>query len=344
MTPFWRAIHCLTRDVAGIVATSDNASHWRDNMNKSDPLDQQALEAAKQYMGRVAWPTAILGLVISSSYVAIPLLVAAGVVSLPLAVPLMALLTYAAYTVLHDAVHGSINGSHKSLRWLNEALGYAMAWILMIPLTAHRHEHLAHHRNTNDPDADPDFVVANMARSPFHAVRAALRINAGQFGYYRRNRWGKGPRKQDVLLCIEVCAAVIPRLAFIAAGFWLEGIALFVFAPIVGIAILMFLFAYIVHTPHESVGRYVDTSTFVAKGTLGSIVTALWGFQNYHSIHHLFPRVPFYTYRSLFGEIEDIMIARGAPIYQLSFNGIQPYRGHVCCSSIPTGQIAQTDG
>ena len=108
--------------------------------------------------------------------------------------------------------------------------------------------------------------------------------------------------------------------------------------------LLMFLFAYIVHTPHESAGRYVDTSTFVANGALGSIVTALWGFQNYHSIHHLFPRVPFYTYRSLFGQIEEVMIARGAPIYQLSFKGIQPYTGHVCCSSIRNGQMAQTGG
>ena len=313
-------------------------------MNKSDPLDQQALEAAKQYMGRVAWPTVILGLVISISYVAIPALVATGVVSLALAVPLMAFLTYAAYTVMHDAVHGSNNGSHKPLRWLNEALVYAMGWILMIPLTAHRHEHLAHHRNTNKPDADPDFVVANMAKSPLHAARAAVDIMVGQYTYYRGNRWGKGPRKQDVFLCIEVCAALLPRLAFVAAGFWLEGLALFVLASVAGVALLMFLFAYIVHTPHQSTGRYVDTSTFVANGVLGTIVTALWGFQNYHSIHHLFPRVPFYTYRSLFGQIEEVMIARGAPIYQLSFKGIQPYTGHVCCSSIRNGQMAQTGG
>jgi beta-carotene hydroxylase len=70
-------------------------------MNKPDQLDQQALQAAKQYMGKVAWPTVLLGVAVSTSYVAIPLLVAAGVLSLLVAVPLMAFLTYAAYTVLH---------------------------------------------------------------------------------------------------------------------------------------------------------------------------------------------------------------------------------------------------
>jgi len=250
-------------------------------------------------------------------------LVITGVVSLALAFPVMAILTYAADTVLHDAAHGSISGSNTSLRWLNEAMGYMAAWILMIPLTAHRHEHLAHHRNTNKPDGDPDFVVANMARSPLHAAWAALQIFFGQFKYYYKHRWNRGPRSQDVQLTLEVCAALIPRLAFIAVGFWLEGLALFVFAWIAGVALLMFLFAYIVHTPHESVGRYVDTSTFVVNGVLGNVVTALWGYQNYHSIHHLFPRVPFYYYRHLFSEIEDTMIAKGAPIYQLNARGVR---------------------
>jgi beta-carotene hydroxylase len=296
-------------------------------MNKPDQLDLQALEAAKQYMGKVAWPTVLLGVVVAASYVATPVLVVAGVLPLLVAVPLMAFLTYAAYTVLHDAAHGAISGSNKSARWLNETLGYVMGWILMIPLTAHRHEHLAHHRNTNQPDADPDFVVANMAKSPLHAVWAALQVYTGQLKYYRRHRWNRGSRRQDVYLCMEVCAALIPRVAFIAAGFWLEGLAMFVLAWVCGVALLIFLFAYIVHTPHESVGRYVDTSTFVANGVTGRIVTALWGYQNYHSIHHLFPRVPFYYYRRLFGDIQATMIGKGAPIYSLSAMGGQVYRG-----------------
>ena len=145
-------------------------------------------------MGRVAWPTVILGLAHQRFLCGNTCCWLRPVLCRwLLAVPLMAFLTYAAYTVLHDAVHGSINGSHKPLRWLNEALGYAMGWILMIPLTAHRHEHLAHHRNTNEPDADPDFVVANMARSPLHAARAACTdIMAGQFWLLPRQPLGQG--------------------------------------------------------------------------------------------------------------------------------------------------------
>jgi hypothetical protein len=44
----------------------------------------------------------------------------------------------------------------------------------------------------------------------------------------------------------------------------------------------------------------------------------IWVNQNYHSIHHLFPRVPFYRYPALFNDIERIMVAKGAPIYRLT--------------------------
>jgi beta-carotene hydroxylase len=45
----------------------------------------------------------------------------------------------------------------------------------------------------------------------------------------------------------------------------------------------------------------------------------LWGYQDYHSIHHLFPKVPFYRYRRLFNEIADRMDQMGAPVYRLTW-------------------------
>ena len=298
-------------------------------MPNNDNLDLSALNSAKQYMGGFAWPTVVLGVVVTAAYIATPLMVATGMLPLILGLPFMALLSYAAYTVLHDAAHGSISGSHQRLRWLNELMGYLAAWVLMIPMTAHRHEHLAHHRNTNQQDDDPDFVVADMNKSPLHAARAALRMFFGQYNYYMKNRWVKAPRSQNLYFCLEIIVALAPRLAFVAAGFWMEGMALFVFASIIGYVVLMFLFAYSVHTPHESVGRYVDTSTILVPGALGKVVTALWGCQNYHSIHHLFPRVPFYYYPMLFEEIEEVMIARRAPIYRLGMAGLERSRDNV---------------
>jgi beta-carotene hydroxylase len=107
------------------------------------------------------------------------------------------------------------------------------------------------------------------------------------------------------------------------AGYWVEGVALFVLGWLIGAIILLYLFAYVVHRPHEQVGRYVDTSTILLPQPLHGLITWLWLFQNYHSIHHLFPRVPFYKYPQLYGELEETMLAKGAPIYRITINGLR---------------------
>ena len=292
-------------------------------MNQHVDQNKAAKTAAKQYMGDFAWPTVILGFSVTLGYLATALLAVTGIMPLLLAIPLLMVLTYASYTIMHEAVHGSISGSNSSLRWLNELLGYMAGWVLMIPLTAHRHEHLAHHRNTNVPDADPDYLITDMTRSPFHTMRAAFRVLVNQYSYYLKNRWQVGAKSQNLYFCLEIFANLSLRAAIIAQGYWLEGVSLFLLTSLAGVALVMYLFAYIVHRPHDAVGSYVDTSTIVIPGVTGKVLTAMWGFQNYHSIHHLFPRVPFYRYKQLFGEIENIMVARGAPIYYLTPFGLK---------------------
>ena len=276
-------------------------------------------------MGTVAWPTIALGLAVGVAFVATVAMTLAGDLSLWLATPVVAVLTYLSYTVAHDSVHGSISGGRKSLRWLNKSLGYMAAWILMIPLTAHRYEHMAHHRHANDSANDPDFPVEKMQRSVASAARAALEIIAGQFIYYFENRWDKAPLQEKLILCIEVGAALLPRLAILAAGYWVEALFLFVLAWLIGVVVLLYLFAFIVHRPHDQQGRYRDTSTILLPGPLGTVMTWVWMFQNYHSIHHLFPRVPFYRYAELYRDIEPIMAAKGAPVYRVTARGLKQW-------------------
>ena len=293
-------------------------------MQAVDTLDQQARARAKAYMGATAWPTVLLGVAVTASYAATLLLTLIQIIPILLALPLLTVLTYLAYTVMHDAVHGSINGSNASLRWLNETMGYLAGQILMIPLTAHRHEHLAHHRNTNDIDADPDHHISDITRSPLAAMRAAGRSVVNQYTYYLKHRWPVAAKSQNLYFTLETVVALAWRLAFMAQGFWLEGALLFLVSGLGGVMILMYLFAYIVHRPHQNQGRYLDTSTIVLPGLTGRIMTALWCYQNYHSIHHLFPRIPFYKYRALFEEIEDIMVTKEAPVYRMGLRGLQP--------------------
>ena len=291
-------------------------------MEATQTADLAVRDAAKKYQGSFAWPTVLLGIAVTVAYAAILVAASTGQLSLVVAAILTAPVVYAAYTVLHEAAHGTIAGSRQDLRWVNEALGYVAGWIMMIPLTAHRHEHLSHHRNTNDPDDDPDHLVSAIADAPWRALPAVAKILASQYRFYIEHRWHKAPRKQNVNFCIEVAAAFGLRIAFMALGFWDVGVAVFLVGGLAGVFITMYLFAYIVHRPHSEIGRYVDTSAIEAPAWCNSTVTWLWLFQNYHAIHHLFPRIPFFHYRRLFTEVEAELMACGTPVYDLGMGGL----------------------
>jgi len=304
-------------------------------MDTASALNKSAIEFARGYSRQIAWPTIILGFVVFIGYWSLPYLVMLNGLSLLVAIPLMAILSYGGYTVLHDSVHGCISGNIKSFQWLNDGLGYLAASLLFIPLTAHRYEHLSHHRNTNQGSSDPDNYSADMLKSPSHMLQATWAAITVQYKFYMRERWSSAPRKQNVTLILEVTGGILLRtIPFVvlylvgdaeAIARWWQGLVLFVVAGLLGTIILVYFFAYIVHHPHLEKDRYLNTSTILIPGPFSHLLTMLWGYQNYHSIHHLFPWVPFYQYRKVFDKISPTMEAMGAPIYQITWTGLRPF-------------------
>jgi len=76
---------------------------------------------------------------------------------------------------------------------------------------------------------------------------------------------------------------------------------------LVGVAILITLFAWLVHHPHTAQERMQTTVVYNTKTLLDLPITWLWGYQNYHAIHHLYPKIPFYRYRSVYVKIENFL-------------------------------------
>jgi beta-carotene hydroxylase len=72
-------------------------------------------------------------------------------------------------------------------------------------------------------------------------------------------------------------------------------------------------FAYRPHAPYLESARYRNTNSLVMPSWMKPVAW-FWLGQNLHSIHHLFPRVPFYHYHALHREIEPILRAQGTPI------------------------------
>src|SRR5690606_22412685 len=114
------------------------------------------------YTGATAWPTVSLTAVVMIAFVANLALFAGGVLPLWAAIFVYAALTYLSYTPLHEAAHGNIHGSDDRRQWINDLCGYLVAPLIWVPYSTHKVEHFTHHRYTNQPDKDPDFVVSGM--------------------------------------------------------------------------------------------------------------------------------------------------------------------------------------
>ena len=300
---------------------------------KQTPTDNVAAlkRVANYYCVALAWPTVVLACLTAAAYVAVPVLAIRGSLSVLAASVLMAVITYAAYTPLHEAVHGAVCGGRSQFRLVNELVGYLAGLVTGIPLTAHRHEHFAHHGKTNEPGSDPDLLCSGMTDSLWAFVVKPLSMITNQYQFFIRQRWLSVSRKDRAVFLLESVIIVVARLALL--GVMLTGygasaqtpiwslvfttISVLVIGPVVGVIILVYLFAFIVHHPHQRVGPLVDTSIFEPPALVRSIVTWLWGFQNYHGIHHAFPRVPWYRYRALFDDHKAAIVGLGIPVHHL---------------------------
>jgi beta-carotene hydroxylase len=149
--------------MTSIVAEPAITETSRDQPNA--PADRQALQRIRPHQGMVAWPTVYLALGIVVAFTLVCTLGTMGIIPLWLGLILNTLILYADQTPLHEACHGNIAGRESRWLWLNHLIGFASGTILLHEYKAFRYMHLAHHRDTNNPELDPDHWVA--VKNPF---------------------------------------------------------------------------------------------------------------------------------------------------------------------------------
>ena len=276
-------------------------------------LNKQAIAAARQYTGGIAWPTVALVAFTLAGVVTTLGLYAAGGLPAWAATLLIGALTYFAYTPLHEAVHGNIHGRHDDLQWLNDLCGYLVAPIIMVPYASHRLEHFTHHRYTNQGDKDPDFMISGMGKGPASAFLTVIRFFWVQNTFFVKDHWHSASKREKLIYCTEIVASVGWRAAFLVAMAEPGAVMVIVVGYLLGGFFTAYWFAYRPHIPYEELTRYRNTNSLIMPLWMKP-VEWFWLGQNLHSIHHLFPRVPFYRYHALHREIEPIMRAHGTPI------------------------------
>ena len=271
-------------------------------------LNKQAIASAKHYMGKTAWPTIAFTAVVVSAFIGCMALFAGGLLSPWLAFLACSVLTYVSYTPLHEAAHGNIHGRNDKLKWVNDLCGYLVAPIIAIPYASHRIEHFTHHRYTNQPDKDPDFVVSGMRRGPIGVITTGLRFLWVQNSFFAKHGWASASVKERAIYGMELALSIGWRVAYLTLVDQPGAVYVVMLGYFTGGLFTAYWFAYRPHHPYDNTERYRNTNSLIMP-TWMKPVEWFWLGQNLHSIHHLFPRVPFYKYHALHRDIEPTLPA-----------------------------------
>lgn len=223
----------------------------------------------------------------------------------------------AGYTVGHEIIHNNLTGRRRDLDWLNLWFGTVFFSVGFHSLTMHRFIHLRHHAHTNDPANDPDAWISG--RNPWE-LAFKLATHYPHYNYYAIKAARETPEGAKFITrsMIEQITPMLLAGALVAAGFGRETFMLWILPA-------LFLYPFLAFTldwaPHHDLGRGSPFATSrlmgAPKGVSGKIFSWLYLFQNYHLIHHLWPRVPFYRYAALY--------ARGRPALTLAGAKIGPW-------------------
>lgn len=276
-------------------------------------LNKQAIAAAKRHMGHTAWLTIALVVFVLPAFVANLVLFAEGMLPAWAAMLILAALTYMSYTPLHEAAHGNIHGSDESRKWIGDLCGYLMAPMIAVPYASHRLEHFTHHRYTNQPDKDPDYIISGMGKGLLSLMVTVVKFIWVQNSFFVKYHWASATRKERLVYTSEVLVSIAWRLVVIASVDQ-AGVAFVVLTGyLLGGGFTAYWFAYRPHIPYQEPARYRNTNSLIMP-TWMKPLEWFWLGQNLHAVHHLFPRVPFYRYHALQREIEPVMRAHGTPI------------------------------
>ena len=93
---------------------------------------------------------------------------------------------------------------------------------------------------------------------------------------------------------------------------------LWIYPAVFATFFLALSFDLLPHYPHKETSAYKNSYIF-----LNPIAGILLIGQNYHLIHHLYPKIPFYNYGLAFKSLEEMLKERGAPIFDARFKRVK---------------------
>ena len=263
----------------------------------------------------VAWPTLALAVALPIALLTVVGLGLTRTLPLWVCTPVLAIICYAHYTLVHESIHGNVVASPKSAAWINTVVGWIGALGMGSGWPALQRTHVLHHSHTNT-ERDPDIFVkgafvqllrkwaisAPMSLMPIFVVRF---INPER---YKRLGTILSPSEIAQVSAVALFTLVL-LVAAIATGHVADWLMLWFLPTRIAILMLNILFQWLPHHPFDHTERYLNTRASLWAG--GTFLTLQ---QNLHLVHHLWPSVPFYNYARLFDRLRPVLKAEGSRI------------------------------
>lgn len=239
---------------------------------------------------RIAWPTVAL---LAACLLVLATSVTAGVTrTLPLwgAALINTVMAYLLFSVIHDSIHRAVAQSNRFNDWCGRLAATGMSPGTTLGLF--RWGHIQHHRHTTGP-GDPDNWL--------HGGRAwtlPLRWAVIDVYYlvYALHSGDRVARRYLPATLMGLTFTVVAVAVLLALGYWAEVLMLWLVPTRLNAMLLGFTFFWLPHVPHDvSAADDPYRATNVRWGHEW-LLTPLLQYHNYHLIHHLYPRTPFYNH------------------------------------------------
>jgi len=275
----------------------------------------QEKQIARDLAPAIAWPTLALAVVLPSTFMALAWFGWTRALPLWVCTPVLALVSYAHYTLVHESIHGNVVSSPRSLAWLNTVVGWIGSLGMGAGWPALQRTHILHHSFTNT-DRDPDIIVKGtfgqllvkwLVMTPMSLLPMfVLRFISAE----RYKRIGTILSPAEIAQTSAVSLFTLTLLiAAIATGHFVDWLCLWFLPTRLGILILNIFFQWLPHHPFDRTERYHNTRISLWFGGTFALLQ-----QNLHLMHHLWPSVPFYNYARLYRALKPVLRAEGSRI------------------------------
>ena len=213
----------------------------------------------REYSGYFSWFMFVFAIVSYCVHIGVTYYALKGDINLWLACFINTIGVYLIFTPMHEAAHYNISGGNPKLAWLDDLIGWVCSVFHYAPYAAFRVLHHQHHKNTNNPERDPDYFV--LGDTIFTSFIRCFLILPYYYISYLFKFWNMDGKKEKEFGYSIAMAIIKFGLSgyLVYIGYGAELVALWIAPAVFGTCLLAIVFDFIPHYPHKSQNIYENS-------------------------------------------------------------------------------------